>query len=78
MNSMAQRVHSAPIGGEHLFVPALANQRPKATRGHRVAVRLYSVLSRWSTKLKEDAESENFSSKHMENRERFVCVQAWI
>lgn len=37
MNGVAQRVHTALIGGNALFVSASANERPEPTRGHRVA-----------------------------------------
>lgn len=46
LNSMAQRVHTAAIGGESLFVSVLTNQRSEVAREHRVAVRIQCVLSK--------------------------------
>lgn len=62
MNSMAHRVNTAPIGGKPLFVSASANQRPKATREHRVAGKLQPVYSRCEHRK---LEGEQSCSKHM-------------
>lgn len=37
MHCMSQRMHSAPIGRNSVFVSSLANQRQEAARGHLVA-----------------------------------------
>ncbi len=58
MHCMAQRMHSAPIGRNSVFVSTPANQRPEATRGHLVAESAERVHSSCRKKKGGGAEDE--------------------